>query len=120
VHEVGRVAAAGLVAVAGFQVALASGAPWGAAAWGGQHPGRLPRELRVASATSAGVLVGLAAVAATAPRPAEPWRRGVLLAAAMVLGVGVPLNLASPSPPERAWAPVAGGVAFALWKTART
>jgi hypothetical protein len=32
-----------------FQVALGLGAPAGAAAWGGKHPGVLPTRLRVAS-----------------------------------------------------------------------
>lgn len=115
----GRAAAGALLGVVAFQAALASGAPWGAAAWGGRHPGRLPARLRVASAGSAAVLTTLAAAAATGPRPAEPWRRGALLTAAGVLALGVPMNLASPSPPERAWAPVAGLVSVLLWRTAR-
>ncbi|MCI0679398.1 MAG: hypothetical protein L0Z63_10210 [Actinobacteria bacterium] len=32
-----------------FQLALAAGAPWGVAAWGGRHPGVLPTRLRIAS-----------------------------------------------------------------------
>ena len=48
-------ATAGLAVVAAFQVALAAGAPWGRAAWGGQHQGRLPARLRIASAVAAGV-----------------------------------------------------------------
>ena len=35
-----------------FQAALALGAPWGRATWGGQHPGTLPRHLRMASAAN--------------------------------------------------------------------
>jgi hypothetical protein len=115
----GRLAAAGLGAVAGFQVGLAVGMPWGAAAWGGQHRGRLPTRLRAGSAVSAGVLGSLAIVAATGPRPPEPWRERTLTTASVLLAVGVPLNLSSPSPPERLWAPVAGAVSLLLWRTAR-
>ncbi len=44
------VAAILLVVLTIFQLALALGAPAGAAAWGGSHPGVLPTRLRVASA----------------------------------------------------------------------
>lgn len=47
-----------LAALAGFQLALALGAPWGRFAWGGQHERELPRPLRIASAASI-VLYGL-------------------------------------------------------------
>lgn len=43
------IATALLLVVAGFQLALAFGAPWGAAAWGGRHPGVLPTRYLVAS-----------------------------------------------------------------------
>jgi hypothetical protein len=114
-----RLAAAGLVGVAVFQAALAAGAPWGAAAWGGRHAGTLPAQLRVGSAVSAAALSGLALVAATGPRPPEPWRRGVLTGASALLALGAPLNLASPSPAERPWAVVAGGVSVLLWRSVR-
>ncbi|HET9880007.1 MAG TPA: hypothetical protein VFQ81_11990 [Candidatus Limnocylindria bacterium] len=39
-----------LAVIAMFQLALAAGAPLGAMAWGGGHPGVLPPRLRVASA----------------------------------------------------------------------
>lgn len=51
------VAASGFIFLAGFQVFLALGAPWGRAAWGGVHEGVLPPGLRVASAVSAVVLI---------------------------------------------------------------
>lgn len=44
------VAAAGLAVVIAFQLALAVGAPWGRAAYGGGSPGVLPPGLRVNSA----------------------------------------------------------------------
>jgi len=55
------IAAVGLAGTALFQVALASGVPWGAAAWGGMYE-LLPAELRVSSAISAVVLVAAAAL----------------------------------------------------------
>ena len=36
-----------------FQLLLAAGLPFGGAAWGGRHPGRLPRNLRLASLAAA-------------------------------------------------------------------
>ncbi len=45
--------------IAAFQLALALGAPWGEAAWGGQNPGVLPRGLRIASGIAALVVYPL-------------------------------------------------------------
>ena len=101
-----RAAVAGLAIdglVIGFQVALAAGAPWGSAAWGGAHPGTLPTNLRVASAASAGVWTGIALLTA---------RRG---------GRPVPALVPTlvPSPVERAlWAPVSAASTVALALTA--
>src|SRR5918996_2324546 len=52
-HSAAIAAGAGFLLVAGFQVGLALGAPWGRAAWGGSHEGRLPGNLRVASGFAA-------------------------------------------------------------------
>ena len=60
----GPAAATGLAAIACFQVALALGAPWGQAAWGGAQA-HLPPQLRVGSAISA-VVLALAALAVLA------------------------------------------------------
>jgi hypothetical protein len=52
-----------LLVSAGFQVALGSGAPWAAAAYGGRaarSDGRLPGRYRAASLVTAVVLVGIA------------------------------------------------------------
>ena len=38
-----------IVVITAFQLALALGAPLGATAWGGRHPGVLPTRLRIAS-----------------------------------------------------------------------
>ena len=51
------VAAIGLVGIAAFQVALALGAPWGVAAWGGIDEGELATGRGVASGLAALVLV---------------------------------------------------------------
>ncbi|MDE2384122.1 MAG: hypothetical protein KGO53_05835 [Alphaproteobacteria bacterium] len=47
-----------------FQLALALGAPWGAAAWGGAYPGQLPPAMRLASAMAIFVLAFLTAIVA--------------------------------------------------------
>ena len=61
------VAAAGIAALlflgmAGFQVALALGAPLGAHVLGGRNPGTLPVRLRVISAVAAAILTAAAVV----------------------------------------------------------
>jgi hypothetical protein len=107
------VAAAGLIGlVIVFQVALVIGAPWGAAAWGGGHPGRLPTRLRVASAGAIVVLVWLAwiVLAAAGTVSASPIPRPWLGSAAWVgtayFGLGTIVNAVSRSKVERLWAPV--------------
>lgn len=103
---------AGLVA---FQLALASGAPWGAFAWGGRHQGALPRNLRVASVASAAVWAGALAVAAHPGESAGMTRART--AYASVCAVGAVMNAASRSTPERLlWTPVAGALAVGFWR----
>lgn len=103
-------AASGFALVTAFQVALAAGAPLGAAAWSGAHPGRLPDDLRVASSVSAVVwllaaLVALARGGAGVRLPPRVGRTGVR-ALAGLLGLGAVMNAASSSPWERfGWAP---------------
>ena len=101
----------GVVAV--FQAALALGAPWGAAAWGGQNPGVLPRPLRIASGITAVIvypILGLILLA-SAGVVAVDWLplKGpvVMWVLTGLLGIGTVMNLISRSPPERLWAPVA-------------
>jgi hypothetical protein len=103
-------AAGGFLAVSCFQVALALGAPFGSAAFGGAHAGRLPAELRLASALSAGFWL-LAAIHALSrggftsrfPRAGNRTFSWVLLG---VTAVEALLNAASSSPWERfGWAP---------------
>jgi hypothetical protein len=104
-----------LVGAGAFQVALVAGAPWGAAAWSGRAPGVLPASLRVASAASVLVYVGLAAVVAT-DRLGSTARRRLLTGASLVMALETLLNLATPSPVERLWAPVAAALAVVLWR----
>ena len=105
-----------LAIVAVFQVALAAGAPLGAAAWGGQHDGVLPRRLRIASGV-VGLVVypliiavvlsaaGLVGEGRASPSPVVLWVLAVFFA------LGGVLNAVSRSAPERIWAPVSLGVA---------
>jgi hypothetical protein len=98
-------AAAGFIAVAGLQLALALGAPLGRVAWGGSQAD-LSSGLRIASAFAATVLV-LAALVVLArasfdfsPVPFEVsrWATWVLVAGLALSALG---NFASRSPWER-------------------
>ncbi len=118
--------ATGLAAVSVFQLCLAAGAPWGAAAWGGAEPGRLPAELRVASAVAAcfWLLAALTALAragmAASPIPYAFSRRGTWALTAL-LAVGTVMNGASQSRWERfGWAPVVLGLAVLSLKLSRS
>lgn len=95
-----------------FQLALAAGAPWGAAAYGGQSS-RLPTRLRVSSAVAAVVWAALALcvgrtagipVWAPLPDPALPVVCWVVVGLTVV---AVVLNAITRSRVERAiWLPV--------------
>jgi hypothetical protein len=102
-----------LAVVAVFQAALALGAPWGVAAWGGRNPGVLPRNLRIASGIAAVVIYPLliAVVLAAAGMIEAPWLpldpTILIWAIAGLLAIGAVMNFASRSAPERMWGPVA-------------
>jgi hypothetical protein len=105
-----------------FQLAIAFGAPWGAAAWGGANAGVLPVGLRVGSGVS--VLVWAAVAAVSAGRLLGPLgRRRLLLGVAAYSTVGIAMNAASPSSVERAiWVPltaVGSGLAWMAWRESR-
>lgn len=110
---VAAVAAGGFVLVAAFQVALALGAPWGRAAWGGAHE-RLPKGLRIASGFAA--VVWLIASLVVLSRGGYDWSPipfGVARWATWtlfgILLLGTLLNLASRSKLERLiQTPIAG------------
>lgn len=118
-------AAAGFVGIALFQVALAAGAPFGRAAWGGTNSGQLPVGLRVGSAVAVGVwllaatiVVGHAGVVATSFSPAF-LQRGTWVLVAVTL-IGAVMNFASPSPWERLmWAPITLALAGLCFLVAR-
>ncbi len=99
--------------IAAFQLGLALGAPWGRAAWGGAHAGRLPDRLRVSSGVAVVIwIVGAAVVLRRAgvislplPGAVDYWGTWTL---AVVAVLGTLVNLASSSRYERfVWAPLA-------------
>jgi hypothetical protein len=106
VRGAGLAAAALLLSVAVFQVALAAGAPVGRAAWSGTRPD-LPAGLRIASGAAAFVLVLLALVVARragwtvrAPLP-DRWLGATCWVIAGLLALNTASNLASTSSVER-------------------
>jgi hypothetical protein len=99
------------VAVVIFQLALASGAPWGAYAMGGSTPGTYPPSMRVAAIVQAALLVTMALVVLARAGLALPsWSRISRWAIWLVVAssaITLFLNLITPSSGERAvWAPV--------------
>ena len=107
----GATALALFAVVAVFQLMLAAGAPWGAAAWGGGHPGVLPARLRVASGLTGAVVYPLLAlyVIAAAGWAGLSWLPGPRVAMWVLFGfftLGILTNGMSRSPIERIWAPV--------------
>jgi hypothetical protein len=99
------------VAVIGFQLALAAGAPWGELAMGGRYPGRFPRAMRVTAAVQAVILALLALVVLDAAG-AVPlgWTEALPLLSwlpVVFAALSVLVNAISPSPRERRmWVPV--------------
>lgn len=116
---VAAIVAVGLLAViVAFQAALALGAPWGFAAWGGRHQGVLPRRLRIASGVAAVVIYPLIVlvVLASAGLIDASWlpvdRTVAMWVLAGLLALGALANFASRSPRERFWGPVALAIAI--------
>lgn len=108
--------AALLTGLGAFQAGLAMGAPWGRVAYGGQRPGRLPTSYRAVSAVAA---VGYAAAAGTLATGSgsDLARRRLLTAVGGFTGVGVAMNGASRSRPERLlWTPTCAVTALAAWR----
>ena len=75
----------------------------------------LPGPLRVASFAAILVHCGLAALLVT-HRLSSQRRRRLLTAASMLMVLGTIGNLATQSPVERLWAPVAAALAVLLWR----
>jgi hypothetical protein len=107
----GVVYLAASVAVIGFQLALAAGAPWGELAMGGRYPGRFPPAMRVAAVVQTTILALLALIVLDAVgavplgwAEALPWLPWLPVAFA---ALSVFVNAISPSPRERRlWVPV--------------
>ena len=94
-----------------FQVALAAGAPWGAAAWGGRYVGVLPPPLRIASGVTAILVYPLIAlyVLDSAGVIDLAWLPGSRLGMWIVTAfftLGAVANFASRSRIERIWGPL--------------
>lgn len=115
----------GFLTIAGFQAALALGAPLGRAAWGGTRT-HLPTSLRIASAVAAVfwvlaamIVLGYAGfqvspISGTVGR----WGTWVLVG---VLLIGALMNFASSSPWERfLWGPLALLLAVLCFVLARS
>lgn len=100
------------VAVVGFQIALAAGAPWGEYAMGGAFPGQFPPAMRIAALIQATLLVGMALIVlARADIILPRWSRVSRWLIWFVVGfaaLSLVLNLITPRAGERAiWAPTA-------------
>ncbi len=99
-----------------FQVALALGAPWGAAAYGGTNPGVLPTRQRVTSGIAGFLLYPLIAlfVADTSGLIVLGWTEGQssvwLWVLAGLFAIGTLANAVSRSSAERYWAIVTLGM----------
>jgi hypothetical protein len=103
-----RAAVVGFTALAGFQAALAAGAPLGAAAWGGAHA-ELPPAQRAGSGIAVGVYLAAIVVVrrCAAGRAERRYRWGVWMLVAVLTAAAI-LNAVSPSAWEKAvLAPVA-------------
>jgi hypothetical protein len=100
-----------------FHVALAFGAPFGKAAWGGQHEGVLPKRLRIVSGVVAFVFYPLIIVAVLDAAglfggDLLPGNGSVVMwILAVLFLIGALANLASRSTLERFWAPVSLAIA---------
>ena len=112
-----RTTAAALAVVGAFQAALAAGAPWGRAAYGGTRAGTLPANLRAVSAVTGAAYAGGALLVLRGGGTPLARRRGYT-ALSVLMGVGVLANGASRSPVERAlWTPLAAVAAVSSWRS---
>ena len=121
-HPWGTAFAVFACGVGAFQLALALGAPWGEAAWGGASSGTLPVGLRVASGVTVLLWAGVAAVSSGRLLGAV-GRRRLLLGVAVYSSIGIVMNAASRSSTERAaWVPltaVGAGLSWMAWRESR-
>ena len=106
------IAATLLAIISVFQIALAAGAPWGAASWGGRHPGKLPTGYRIGSAIAGlffypAVAVFVLDIAGVLGEDRSNVGVAGLWVLTGLFGLSTVINLISPSKVERIWAPVA-------------
>ena len=107
-----------MLIVTAFQIALAAGAPWGAAAWGGANAGTLPTGFRVASVASA-VINGSLAALVGGYLGAGRWVYRTIRGMSVFFGLGVIMNAASPSVIEKLiWTPFTLALVVLLWHRA--
>lgn len=109
--------AAALVVIGAFQTALAVGAPWGRAAYGGTRHGTLPNHLRAISGVAAlGYGTGAVLVLRGTGSPRARGRAFTTLS--VFMGLGALANGASRSPVERAlWTPVTAVTTVLAWRS---
>ena len=106
-----------LVSLGVFQVALAAGAPWGRAAYGGAHGGTLPHHLRLISGLAA-LTYGGGAILILRGSGSHRVRARGFTALSVFMGLGVLANGASRSPVERAlWTPFTAATAVLAWRS---
>lgn len=102
-----------LLLVTAFQIALISGAPWGEYAFGGKNKGVLPKNLRIGSAITSFLYLGIAghylAQVGIFPKLLSPELNQV--ANWVIVGINtlaLIMNTITPSKKERMiWAPIA-------------
>ena len=112
-----RATAAALAAISAFQIALAVGAPWGRAAYGGTRHGTLPNHLRAISGMAA-LGYGAGAVLVLRGSGSPSTRARAFTTLSVFLAIGAVANGASRSPVERAvWTPVTAGTAVLAWRS---
>jgi hypothetical protein len=112
-----RATAAGLAPLGAFQVALAVGAPWGRAAYGGRRRGTLPGNLRAVSGLAA-VGYGAGVVLIVRGAGSARVRSRAFTTLSVLMTIGTIANGASPSLVERAvWTPVTAATAVFAWRS---
>lgn len=112
-----RATAATLITLGAFQIVLAGGAPWGAAAYGGTHRGVLPNHLRAISGVAAlGYGTGALLVLRGSGSPRGRTRAFTMLS--VFMGIGALANGASRSSVERVlWTPVTAATTVFAWRS---
>jgi hypothetical protein len=125
-RRLAQLLAVGLGLVVAFQLLLAAGAPFGAAAYGGAETGRLSSELRTTSMFAAvfwllACLTALARGGVTASPISYAVSRRAIWGLTVLLAAGALMNAASSSPWERfGMAPFIVAMTLLSWRLARS